>query len=83
MMRLGQLIEDNLKLLGEFIWDHWWHSQWVKRGAKVGKSHFFKKVASYHFRGTFINLIPHSIMKSVKSNQFSGKFVVQNLFLSC
>ena len=53
-----------------------------KTGCQSGKSSFFWKVAIYHLWGTFISLIPHYIMKTPKSNQFSGIFVAQNLFLS-
>ena len=42
MIILGQLIEDNLKLVWELIWQIRVHSQWMKRGAKVEKSHLLK-----------------------------------------
>ena len=54
-----------------------------KTGCQSGEKLIFWKVAIYHLWGTFISLIPHYIMKSAKSNQFSGKFEAQYLFLSC
>ena len=53
-----------------------------KTGCQSGKNSFFWTVAIYHLWSTFISLIPHNIIKPAKSNQFSGVFVAQNLFLS-
>ena len=54
-----------------------------QNGVLKWKKLIFRKVAIYHLWGTFINLMPHYIMKYVQSNQFSDKFEAQDLFLSC